>query len=147
MDITDRKLAEETEARLKDEVINAQAAILAELGTPLIPISAEVLVMPLVGSIDSQRSERVVEALLHGIVKSRARVAIIDVTGVASVDARTADALIRAARAVRLLGAEVVLTGMRAEVAQTLVTLHVDLGGIVTRGTLESGIAYANRKK
>lgn len=144
MDVTERKLLAETEARFKDEVIKAQAATLAELGTPIIPISSEILVMPLVGAIDNQRSARVIETLLHGIVRSRARVAILDITGVTTVDTHTADALIRAARAVRLLGAEVLLTGMRPEIAHTLITLDVDLTGIITRGTLEAGIRYAS---
>lgn len=147
MDITRRKLAEDAAVRHRDEVINAQAAILAELGTPLIPISSEVLVMPLIGAIDTQRAERVIEALLQGIAGSRARFAILDVTGVPSVDTRTADTLVRAARSVRLLGANVVLTGIRPEVAQTLVGLGIELQGIVTCSTLQSGIAYATRAR
>lgn len=145
MDITEQKLAEQAQALHNDAVIKAQAAALAELGAPLIPISAEVLVMPLIGALDPQRSQRVMDALLQGIGRTRARVAIIDITGVPHVDAHTADALMRAALAVRLLGAEVVLTGTRPEVARTLVNLGSALQGIVTRGTLESGIAYATR--
>jgi PAS domain S-box-containing protein len=147
MDITARQLAEEEQARLREEVIRAQAAALEELSTPLIPISAEVLVMPLIGAVDRARAERVIEALLQGINRARARFAIIDITGVRSVDVQTADALLRAARAVRLLGAEVVLTGIRPEVAQTFVALGAELGGIATCGNLESGIAYASRRR
>lgn len=147
MDITDRKLADEERARLQDEVIRVQAAALDELSTPLIPISADILVMPLIGAVDRRRAERVIEALLQGISRARARFALIEITGVASVDIQTADALLRAARAVRLLGAEVVLTGIRPDVAQTLVALGTDLEGIATCGTLESGIAYANRRR
>jgi anti-anti-sigma regulatory factor len=142
-DITARKNAEAERAALQEEVIRAQQAALAELSTPLIPLSDEVVVMPLVGTLDSQRAQRVLEALLEGVAASRARVAILDITGVAVVDTQIANALVRAAQAVKLLGAQVVLTGIRAEVAQTLVGLGVDLAGIVTRGTLQSGIAYA----
>lgn len=145
MDITARKIAEEEQVRLQEEVIRAQAASLEELSTPLIPISRDVMVMPLIGAIDKTRAERVIEALLQGLHKARARFAILDITGVPSVDAQTADALLRAARAVRLLGAQVVLTGIRPEVAQTLIALGTDLSGIVTCGNLESGIAYARR--
>jgi rsbT co-antagonist protein RsbR len=147
IDVTDRKLADEERARLKDEVIRAQAAALEELSTPLIPISADILVMPLIGAVDRVRAERVIETLLQGISRARARFALIEITGVASVDTQTADTLLRAARAVRLLGAEVVLTGIRPEVAQTLVALGTNLEGIATCGSLESGIAYATRRR
>jgi PAS domain S-box-containing protein len=146
MDVTARKRAEEEQARLQEEVIQVQARMLAELSTPLIPINEEVLVMPLIGSLDQARSDNVIQTLLAGITRSRARVAILDITGVPGLDTRSADAILRAARAVRLLGARVVLTGIRPEVAQTLVTLGADLGGIVTRGTLEDGIAFAMRR-
>jgi rsbT co-antagonist protein RsbR len=101
------------------------------------------MVMPLVGAVDSQRAQQVLSALLEGIAGSRARVAILDITGVAVVDTQVANALIRAAQAVKLLGAQVVLTGIRPEVAQTLVGLGADLSGIITRSSLQSGIAYA----
>ena len=145
MDITERKQIERDQAdgRLREEVIRMQEARLAELSTPLIPISDEVMVMPLIGGLDGGRAERVIEALLEGVGRNRTRIAILDITGVPTVDTETAEALMRAARAVQLLGAEVVLTGIRPEVAQTLVTLGTDLSRIVTRGSLQSGIAYA----
>lgn len=148
MDISARKHAEEERTELREAVIRAQAQALEQLSTPLIPISEAILVMPLIGAVDARRAARVLEALLDGISKARARFAIIDITGVPSVDGATAEALLRAARGVRLLGAEVVLTGIRPEVAQTLVTLGQDLTreGIVTRGNLEGGIAYASRR-
>jgi len=117
--------------------------MLAELSTPLIPINEDVLVMPLIGSLDQARSDNVIHTLLAGITRSRARVAILDITGVPGLDTLSADAILRAAKAVQLLGARVVLTGIRPEVAQTLVTLGADLSGIITRGTLEDGIAFA----
>ncbi len=134
-------LSEELEATSQ-----AQAAAMAELSTPLIPISERVMVMPLVGAVDSQRAQQVLEALLEGISAAGADVAILDITGVPVVDTSVANGLIQAAQAVRLLGAEVILTGIRPEVAQTLVGLGVDLRGIMTYSSLQSGIAAALRR-
>jgi len=146
--IRDLRLQRQVDEALRQKVAHeaqlaAQAATLAELSTPLIPISDAIVVMPLIGAIDSQRADRVVQALLGGVQRTGASIAILDITGVPTVDARIADALVRAARAVGLIGAEVVLTGIRPEVAQTLVTIGVDLADIPTRGALRSGIAYA----
>ena len=146
-DLTERKRAAEEHARLQERIIQAQAATLAELSTPLIPINDQVVVMPLIGAIDSDRARQVLETLLHGIERSQARVAILDITGVPLVDTQVAKSLIVAAQAVRLLGARIVLTGIRPEVAQTLVGLGVDLGDIMTHSTLQSGIAYATKEK
>jgi len=145
--VTERHRAEEMRRQVheQEEMIRAQQAVLAELSTPLIPFSDQIVVMPLIGAIDSQRAQQVMETLLSGIASSRAAVAILDITGVAVVDTRVADALIRAAQAVKLLGAQLVLTGIRPEVAQTLVGLGADLTGIITRGSLQSGVAYAVR--
>jgi anti-anti-sigma regulatory factor len=139
MDITARKQAEEAQARLREQ-------ILAELSTPLIPIKQDVVAMPLIGTLDRARASRVVEALLRGVSAARARVAILDVTGVSNVDVEVADALVRAAKGARLLGAQVVLTGIRPEVAQTLVTLGTDLQGVLTLSTLEAGIRFAMQR-
>jgi rsbT co-antagonist protein RsbR len=146
VDITERKRDEAERRRLQDEVIAMQAATLAEVSTPLIPISASVVAMPLIGAIDTPRAEQIMHTLLTGIGETRAKIAILDITGVAVVDTQVADALLRAARAVRLLGAEVILTGIRPDVAQTLVGLGTNLDGIVTRGTLQSGIAFAMQR-
>lgn len=127
----------------QDEIIRAQEAMLAELSTPLIPVSDEVVVMPLIGAVDARRAEQVIATLLTGIAGHRAHTAILDITGVASVDTGTADALLRAARAVRLLGARVMLTGIRPEVARMFVELRVDLDAVSTYGTLQAGIAAA----
>jgi rsbT co-antagonist protein RsbR len=142
-DITERKQAEEERARYQEEFIQMQAGMLAELSTPLIPITNDVVVMPLVGSIDSRRAQQVLDTLLHGINERNARVAILDITGVPVVDTHVASALIRAAQAAQLLGARVVLTGIRPEVAQTLVGMGTELHGVVTRSDLQSGIAFA----
>jgi rsbT co-antagonist protein RsbR len=144
-EVTERKRLELERERLQDEVIEAQAAALAELSTPLIPLNAEVVVMPLVGTLDSRRAQQVLETLLEGIAQTQAGTAIIDITGVPVVDTQVANALIRAAQAVKLLGAQVVLTGIRPEVAQTLVGLGADLSSITTCGSLQAGIAFAMR--
>jgi anti-anti-sigma regulatory factor len=143
--ITERKRAEEAlrQSVVQAEVIRAQAAALAELSTPLIPISDDVVVMPLIGAVDGARAEQVLDTLLSGVASRGARVAIVDITGVAVVDTQVANTILRAALAVRLLGAQVMLTGIRPEVARTLIGLDVDLGGIMTHGSLKAGIAAA----
>ncbi len=142
-DETERRRNAAEQAQLQETIIRMQSAALRELSTPLIPISDRVMVMPLIGTVDSHRAEQVMETLLEGIAKNRARVAIVDITGVPVVDTQVANALLRSAQTARLLGARVVLTGIRPEVAQTLVGLGIGLEGLVTRGTLQSGIAYA----
>ena len=144
-DISARKRAEEERARAQDEYIQMQSGLLAELSTPLIPLTQAVVVMPLIGSIDSQRAQQVLDTLLHGITERHARIAILDITGVPIVDTHVAGALIRAAQAAQLLGAQVVLTGIRPEVAQTLVGMGTELRGIITRSDLQSGIAFATQ--
>jgi len=117
------------------------------LSTPLLPIGDQVVVLPLIGAMGPERFEQVLETLLQGVKTHGARVAILDITGVAVVDDQVANGLIGAARAVQLLGAQIVLTGIRPEIAQTLVGLGIDMQGITTRGTLQSGIAYALGQK
>jgi rsbT co-antagonist protein RsbR len=145
-DITARKQAELAEAR-RQETIRAQALAIQELSTPLIPITDEILVLPLIGTIDSMRARQVLQAILAGAASSRARWVILDITGVAVVDTAVAEAILRAGQAARLLGTEVILTGIRPEVAQTLVQLGANLEHITTRGTLQSGIAHALGKR
>ncbi|WP_437755355.1 PAS domain S-box protein [Sorangium sp. So ce1389] len=145
-DVTEQ-LRYEQEKRAQMEVIEAQQAALRELGTPLIPIAEGVIAMPLIGTIDRARAEQILESLLNALGEKQAAVAILDITGVKSVDAEAAAALIRIAQAARLLGAEVVLTGIRPAAAQALVELGTELRGLVTCGTLQSGIAYALRRR
>lgn len=128
---------------LQQQIIAAQQAALHELSTPIIPLTDDIVVMPLIGAIDSNRAQHVIEALLAGVVTSRATTAILDITGVHVVDTQVANALLRAAQAVKLLGARVVLTGIRPEIAHTLVGLGLDLSAITTRATLQSGITFA----
>jgi rsbT co-antagonist protein RsbR len=133
--ITDRKRLEDT--------LRLQAKTLLELSTPIVPISQGVLVLPLVGVLDAARAQQMMENLLSKVVERQARVAIIDVTGVPNIDTASASALLQVARAVRLLGAQVVLTGIRPEVSQAIVSLDIDLAGIVTRRDLQSAISFA----
>ena len=144
-DITERKLAEELlrASVVQAEVIQAQAAMLKDLSTPLIPISDHLMVMPLIGPMDSQRMHQVLDTLLTGISKSSVRSVILDITGVPLVDSQVANSLVRAAQGVQLLGTQLVLTGIRPEVAQTMVGLGIDLTNIVTHSTLQAGIAHA----
>jgi rsbT co-antagonist protein RsbR len=135
-----QQIAERT---LQLEQIELQQAAIRELSAPLLPLADRVLAMPLIGSIDSHRAQEIMETLLEGISAYQAEIAIIDITGVKVVDTQVAQALIRTAQAVKLLGARVVLTGIQPQIAQTLVHLGADLGNIITRSTLQSGIIYA----
>jgi PAS domain S-box-containing protein len=142
-DISEQKQMEAERAALQQQIIDVQRDALRELSTPLIPITDDVLIMPLIGTIDSGRAQMVMEALLEGVAQHQADLVILDITGVSVVDTQVAQAFIQAAQAVRLLGAQVMLTGIGPHVAQTLVTLGVDLSDIITRGNLQAGIAAA----
>lgn len=144
-DICDRKQAEVLlrETMAQKAVIETQRQKLADLSTPLIPIADRILTMPLVGTLDPERAEQILMTLLEGVSRAGASVAILDITGVAVVDTQAASALLRAAQAARLLGAEVILSGIRAEVAQTLVGLGVELGSIITTSSLKTAIDRA----
>jgi rsbT co-antagonist protein RsbR len=142
-DISESQRIEQERQALQQQVIDAQRSALRELSTPLIPITDNVVIMPLVGTIDSQRAQQVMEALLEGVAHHQASLVIIDITGVSVVDTQVAQAFIQAAQAVRLLGAQVMLTGIQPQIAQTLVQLGVDLSGIRTQGSLQAGIAAA----
>ena len=147
IDVSERAKAEEEHLLLTEQIIQMQRAAIRELSTPLIPIADGVVIMPLIGTIDTARAKAVLETLLTGVAQQNAHVAILDITGVQTVDTQVANALIQAAQAVRLLGAQVILTGIQPQIAQTLVTLGVNLGDIVTRSTLHAGIAYAVRMR
>jgi anti-anti-sigma factor len=140
-DITDQKQSEEERTALQEQVIESQRVAIRELSTPLIPLTDDVVIMPLIGTIDSQRAQQVLEVLLTGIAAHQAETVILDITGVQVIDTQVAGTLLRAAQAVKLLGAEVLLTGIQPEIAQTLVQLGVDLRSIKTRSSLQSGIA------
>lgn len=129
------------------EALARQSALLRELASPLLPIAEHILAMPIIGTIDESRAQLITETLLLGVSGSGARVAILDITGLRDVDGQAASAIVNAARAVKLLGAEVVVTGMRPSMARALVESGANLENILTLGTLRSGIAWAMGRK
>jgi GAF domain-containing protein len=141
-----REQIEEERAALQEKIIAAQRDRLAEMSTPVIPITDEIIVMPLIGTVDRERASQVLAAALEGAQRHRARVLILDITGIKQIDANVAGTLLGVANALRLLGAECVLTGIAPSIATTLVTLGVDLVSCVTMGTLQSGMDYALRR-
>jgi anti-anti-sigma regulatory factor len=147
LDITERVRTEERNKRLQEEMLRAREETLRSISTPLMPIADGVLVVPLVGEMTRERAEQLIETLLSGVASQRARLTILDMTGMPQTGPDVIDALLRAARGVRLLGAEIILTGIRPSVAQALVELSADLGSIVTQATLERGVAYALRTR
>ncbi len=147
-DIDDRKRAEAI-ARQNDvqsEVIRVQREMLLAVSTPLLPLREHIVLMPLVGTMDDARGERATQTLLQGIGKHSARIAILDVTGVPEIGPAMAEALRQTIQAAQLLGAEVVVTGIQPAIARTMIELGLDMSGIITRGTLRDGIAYAFRR-
>ena len=135
-DLVDRlQEASATQAQLREAI--------QELSTPIIPLYSGVLAVPLVGRVDSQRAQALTEAMLEAIAREQAEIVLLDITGVAVVDTNVANHLIQTARAAALLGSQVVLVGISAEVAQTLVQLGLDLGQLVTLSNLQSGLEYA----
>jgi rsbT co-antagonist protein RsbR len=143
-DLTDRKRAEEVLAQnAASEAISRRAQEILEIATPVVQVWEGVILAPLIGSLDSQRTQQLMEKLLDSIVDTRSSVALIDITGVPSIDTQTARHLVESVSAVRLLGADVILTGVRPAIAQTLVHLGVDLSGITTRSSLSAGLRVA----
>jgi rsbT co-antagonist protein RsbR len=122
-----------------DTVARQQVAI-RELSTPVIRVHRGVLLLPLVGTVDSHRAEQIMETLLTRVVEEQARVVIVDIAGVAVVDTKVADHLLKTTEAVRLLGARTILTGISAQVARTIVQLGVEISSMDTRARLEDGI-------
>lgn len=127
----------------REAVIADQAAHIRDLSTPIIPVHAGILVVPLVGALDARRAGLLLETLLVEITTVQAESVIIDITGVPVVDSEVANYLIQAAQAIRLLGAQVVLVGIKPAIAQTLVQLSVNLADLATRADLQAGVVYA----
>ncbi len=146
-DITEQERQTQRHEALQQQLIETQQTAIRELSSPLLPLTDTVIALPLIGSIDTQRAQQIMETLLEGVAYYRADIAIIDITGVSVVDTQVANALIQTAQAVQLLGAQVILTGIGPAMAQTLVGLGVDLSSIVTQGSLQNGIAYALKQK
>lgn len=147
LDVTALREAEAARDRMQDELIRQQAALLDQLSTPLLPIHDEIVVLPLIGRVDRLRVEQAMEVLLPRVVESRARVAILDITGVPSLDASVAAALLACARATRMLGVELLITGIRPEVALAFCQLGEGLRGITTLASLREGVAHALRAR
>jgi rsbT co-antagonist protein RsbR len=131
------------ELQEKSEQLEAQRQTIRELGTPILPVHEGVLVLPLVGVVDSNRATQVMEILLEAISSYQADLVIIDITGVPVVDTSVANYILQAARATKLIGAQVILVGIGAEIAQTMVHLGVDLSDIITLANLQEGLQYA----
>jgi rsbT co-antagonist protein RsbR len=129
--------------RTWERTVSLQKIALQELSASLIPIFEGITVMPLVGTIDTERAKQIMENLLHGVVKHRAEVVLIDITGVPVVDTMVAHHIIQAAEAVRLVGAKCMLVGIRPEIAQTIVNLGINLNQLTTKSTLKKGIEAA----
>lgn len=146
-DLSEEERAAEEERKLHEKVIAAQQEALHELTAPLMPLGKGTLAMPLIGAIDGARAQHILDELLRGISERGAQHVIVDITGVKGVDAEVAQGLVQAAQAARLLGAEVVLTGIRPAVARTLLELGGELGGVVTRSTLRAGVAHVLSKQ
>ncbi|AOH53010.1 RsbT co-antagonist protein RsbRA [Peribacillus muralis] len=126
-----------------ERTVSMQRIALQELSAPLIPVLEGITVMPLIGTIDTERAKQIMENLLTGVVKHRSEVVLIDITGVPVVDTMVAHHIIQAAEAVRLVGAKCILCGIRPEIAQTIVNLGINLNEVITKNTLKKGIEVA----
>jgi PAS domain S-box-containing protein len=142
-DITRLKRVEGEQERLQQEVIEAQRQALQELSTPIIPVMERIIVMPLVGSIDTMRARDITRSLLAGIREHRAKVVILDITGVGMVDSGVADHLNKTIQAARLKGARTIVTGISDAVAETIVDLGIDWGSVETLSDLQTGLVMA----
>src|SRR6266513_1583875 len=129
----------------RERVIRQQQEAIRELSTPVLPVRERLLILPIIGIIDPQRARQLTEQLLHGIRVNRAKVVVMDITGVPAMDATVANHLVQTVEAARLLGATVIVTGLSPEIAQTLVNIGVDLGKMNTVGDMQGGIEEAER--
>jgi rsbT co-antagonist protein RsbR len=129
----------------RERIIRQQADAIRELSTPVLQVRERLLILPIIGVLDDQRADQLTEQLLGGIRRHRARVVVIDITGVPEITAEVANHLVQAVDASRLMGAGVIITGLSPEIAQTLVTIGVDLTKMNTVGDLQGGIEEAER--
>jgi rsbT co-antagonist protein RsbR len=129
----------------RERVIRQQQDSLRELSTPVLQVRERLLILPIIGVLDTQRAQQLTDQLLRGIRTHRAKVVVIDITGVPDVDETVADHLVRTVDASRLMGAGVIITGLSSEIAQTLVAIGADLGKMNTVGDLQGGIEEAER--
>ncbi|MEU0335134.1 STAS domain-containing protein [Streptomyces sp. NPDC006193] len=142
-----RLVVMETALDANAELIERQRQQLLEVATPVIKLWEGTVAVPLIGTLDSARSQVVMESLLEAIVDQRARYAILDITGVPTVDSLVAQHLMKTVAAARLMGAECIVSGIRPAIAQTIVQLGIDLGSVLTRASLSDALAYALGKQ
>ena len=128
----------------RQDVINRQSEEINEISTPVIQVWDGILAMPIIGTLDSARTQIVMESLLEAIIRTESNVAILDISGVPAVDSLTAQHLIKTVSATRLMGAECIISGIRPETAQTIVQLGIDLTGVITKSTLASALKQGN---
>jgi rsbT co-antagonist protein RsbR len=133
----------ETYATVREQIIADQAAAMLELSTPVIRLWDGIIAVPLVGTLDSARAQLVMEKLLETLVASGAEHAVLDITGVPTVDTEVAQHLLKTVSAARLLGAECIISGIRPQVAQTIVALGIEFGDIATKATLADALVHA----
>lgn len=136
----------ETYAAAREEIISDQAETLLELSTPVIRLWDGIIAVPLVGTLDSARTQVVMEKMLDTLVATGAEHAVLDITGVPTVDTEVAQHLLKTVMAVRLLGAECTISGIRPQIAQTIVSLGIEFGDVATKATLADALAYALRR-
>jgi rsbT co-antagonist protein RsbR len=129
----------------RERVIRQQQDAIRELSTPVLQVRERLVILPIIGMLDDQRARQLTEQLLNGIRTLRAKVVVIDITGVPSVDASVANHLVQTVDASRLMGASVIITGLSSQIAQTLVRIGVDLSKMNTVGDLQGGIEEAER--
>jgi len=133
-----------SERKQSDERLKKQAEEIMEMATvPVVQVWEGIVLVPLIGMLDSQRTQQLMERLLHRVTETGSPIALLDITGVPAIDTQTAQHLIETVSAVRLLGAEVILTGVRPVIAQTLVHLGIDLANVITRASLAAGLRMA----
>jgi anti-anti-sigma factor len=142
-----RDVTEQERARQAAVVQSRLAETIRELSAPIVPVMEGILILPLVGAIDSERAPTILQHMLQSIRQQRARTILIDITGVPVVDTVVAKYLLQAVQAAQLLGCQGILVGIRAEVARTLVELGLDLSGLVTKGSLQDGLAFALQQR
>ncbi|MGH7993069.1 MAG: STAS domain-containing protein [Limisphaerales bacterium] len=129
----------------RERVIRQQQEAIRELSTPVLQVRERLLILPIIGVIDAQRARQLTEQLLRGIRNNRAKVVVVDITGVPTIDSTVANHLVQTVEASRLMGASVIITGLSSEIAQTLVTIGVDLSKMSAIGDLQGGIEEAER--
>ncbi len=129
----------------RERIIRQQQEAIRELSTPVLQVRERLLILPIIGVIDAQRARQLTEQLLRGIRHNRAKVVVIDITGVPTIDSTVANHLVQTVEASRLMGASVIITGLSSEIAQTLVTIGVDLSKMNAVGDLQGGIEEAER--